>query len=117
MRISKEILDRLVEAYRKIRNTCRFLLGNLHDFPVSDSPGGENALLMKKDLLEIDRLALSMLQRLTEKVTRAYENFAFYEVFHGLYNFCVINMSAFYLDVLKDRLYTYKADSRERRVI
>jgi isoleucyl-tRNA synthetase len=56
-----------------------------------------------------------MLQGLTVKVTRAYKNFEFYEVFHSLYNFCVINMSSFYLDVLKDRLYTFRADSRERK--
>jgi isoleucyl-tRNA synthetase len=110
MRISKEILDRLVEAYRKIRNTCRFLLGNLYDFDAT-----VNNSKIKEDLLEIDRLALSMLQGLTVKVTRAYKNFEFYEVFHSLYNFCVINMSSFYLDVLKDRLYTFRADSRERK--
>ncbi len=112
MRISKEILDRLVEAYRKIRNTCRFLLGNLNDFEmVSD----KTIDMSKNDILEIDRLALSMLQRLIEKVTRAYENFEFHDVFHSIYSFCVINMSSFYLDVLKDRLYTFKTDSEERR--
>ncbi|HDH01176.1 MAG TPA: isoleucine--tRNA ligase, partial [Nitrospirae bacterium] len=112
MRISREILDRLVEAYRKIRNTCRFMLGNLRDLDVSSAG---NIDMSKSDILEIDRLALSMLQRLTAKVTLAYENFEFHDVFHSIYSFCVINMSSFYLDVLKDRLYTFKTDSEERR--
>ncbi|MBI4709932.1 MAG: isoleucine--tRNA ligase, partial [Nitrospirae bacterium] len=108
MRISKEILDRLVEAYRKIRNTCRFMLGNLYDY----DPG---TAIKKDSLLEIDRHAMSLLQGLIKKADRAYEDFAFHEVFHSIYNFCVTEMSAFYLDVLKDRLYTFKADSRERK--
>jgi isoleucyl-tRNA synthetase len=106
VRISREILERLTEAYRKIRNTCRFLLGNLYDFDSMDySP----------DLSEIDRWAMSRLQTLIETVTSAYENFNFHEVFHALHNFCIVDMSSFYLDVLKDRLYTYKAVSVERR--
>jgi isoleucyl-tRNA synthetase len=116
MRISGEILDRLVEAYRKIRNTCRFLLGNLYDFDVDKIGEYEREINSKEVSFEIDRLALSMLQRLIERVTKAYEGFEFHEVFHSIYNFCVVNMSAFYLDVLKDRLYTFRADSRERRV-
>jgi isoleucyl-tRNA synthetase len=106
IRISKEILNRLTEAYRKIRNTCRFLLGNLHDFDHGDYRGS---------LQEIDRWAMSRLQNLVKRVTRAYENFDFHEVFHSIHNFCVVDMSSFYLDVLKDRLYTAKADSAERR--
>jgi isoleucyl-tRNA synthetase len=106
VRISREILERLTEAYRKIRNTCRFLLGNLYDFDSMDySPA----------LSEIDRWAMSRLQTLIETVTSAYENFNFHEVFHALHNFCIVDMSSFYLDVLKDRLYTYKAVSVERR--
>jgi isoleucyl-tRNA synthetase len=116
MRISKEILDRLVEAYRKIRNTCRFLLGNIYDFNISRVRDKNYEIRLKENLLEIDKLALCMLQRLIEKVNTAYENFEFHEVFHAIYNFCVINLSAFYLDVLKDRLYTFKADSMERKV-
>ena len=115
MRISNEILDRLVEAYRKIRNTCRFLLGNIYDFDISRLRDKSYESDVKKGLLEVDRFALCMLQNLIEKVTRAYENFEFHDVFHSIYNFCVINMSSFYLDVLKDRLYTFKADSKERR--
>ncbi len=108
MRISQEILSRLVEAYRKIRNTCRFLLGNIYDFDPT-------IIISKDDLLVIDRFALSRLQNLINKVSRAYEEFEFWEVFHSIYNFCVTEMSAFYLDILKDRLYTFKADSPERR--
>ena len=106
VRISKEIIDRLTEAYRKIRNTARFLLGNLSDFDGKD---------YSNDLLEIDRWAMSRLQTLTAKITSAYERFDFHEVYHLLHNFCVVDMSSFYLDILKDRLYTFKADSKERR--
>ncbi|MBM4136256.1 MAG: isoleucine--tRNA ligase [Nitrospira sp.] len=106
IRISKEILDRLTEAYRKIRNTCRFLLGNVYDFDRRD---------YSNTLSEIDRWAMSRLQTLIKKVTLAYENFDFHEGFHTLYQFCVVDMSSFYLDVLKDKLYTFKSDSIERR--
>lgn len=106
VRISKEIIDRLTEAYRKIRNTARFLLGNLYDFDGKD---------YSSDLLEIDRWAMSRLQSLTAKITSAYERFDFHEVYHLLHNFCVVDMSSFYLDILKDRLYTFKSDSKERR--
>ncbi|MFZ5907786.1 MAG: isoleucine--tRNA ligase [Nitrospirota bacterium] len=106
IRISKEILERLTEAYRKIRNTCRFLLGNIFDFD-----GGN----YQEHLLEIDRWALSRLQSFTRDIITAYENFDFHEVFHTLHNFCVLDMSSLYLDVLKDRLYTFQADHRERR--
>lgn len=106
VRISKEIISRLTEAYRKIRNTGRFLLGNVSDFDGNDH---------SSHLLEIDRWALSRLQVLIQKVTAAYENFNFHEAFHGIYNFCVVDMSSFYLDILKDRLYTFRKDSVERR--
>ncbi len=106
MRLSKEIIERLVEAYRKIRNTARFLLGNIYDFDLKDYSG---------NLLEIDRWAMSRLQTLIMNVKRAYESYDFHEVFHEIYKFCVTDMSAFYLDILKDRLYTFKSDSIERR--
>src|SRR4030065_1414632 len=111
IRISKEILDRLTAAYNKIRNTCRFILGNLYDY----DPEPSSEVDYTQALLEIDRWAMSRLQTLVEAVTTAYENFTFHEVFHALYNFCVVDMSSFYLDGLKDRLYTFKADSKERR--
>ncbi len=106
MRISKEILNRLTEAYRKIRNTCRFLMGNVYDFDGED---------YSDRLQEIDRWAMQRLQSLIARVTKAYENFDFHEVFHAIHNFCVVDMSSIYLDILKDRLYTAKADSVERR--
>lgn len=106
IRISNEILARLTEAYRKIRNTCRFLLGNIYDFDSKD---------YSNNLLEIDRWAMSRLQTFTKKVLSAYETYEFHEVFHNIYNFCIVDMSSFYLDVLKDRLYTYRPDSLERR--
>ncbi len=106
IKLSKEILSRLTEAYRKIRNTSRFLLGNINDFDGKDYSG---------HLIEIDRWAVSRLHGLIRKVSAAYERFDFHEVFHSVYNFCVVDMSSFYLDILKDRLYTFKADSIERR--
>jgi isoleucyl-tRNA synthetase len=106
IRISKEILNRLTEAYRKIRNTCRFFLGNIHDFDGEDYSGR---------LQEIDRWAMQRLQSLIGRVTKAYESFDFHEAFHSIHNFCIVDMSAIYLDVLKDRLYTAKTDSPERR--
>lgn len=109
IRISKEILGHLAEAYRRIRNTCRYLLGNLYDFdPKKDRVEYE-------DMPELDRWALHRLQRLVERVRRGYEDFEFHAVFHSIHNFCAVDMSAFYLDVLKDRLYTSKAGSIERR--
>lgn len=112
MRISDEILARLVEAYRKIRNTCRFLLGNIYDL---DPSIADLHSMKKEDFPEIDRLALSMLQNMIRKVSNSYETFSFYEVYHAIYKFCIIDMSTFYLDILKDRLYTFKSDSPERR--
>ncbi|MBI5408846.1 MAG: isoleucine--tRNA ligase [Nitrospirae bacterium] len=112
MRISNEIIARLVEAYRKIRNTCRFLLGNINDL---DPSIADLDKFRREDFLEIDRYALSRLQGLIKKVSNAYETFAFHEVYHSIYQFCVIDMSSFYLDILKDRLYTFKSDSRGRR--
>ncbi len=109
IRISHEILQRLADAYRRIRNTARYILGNLHDFtPESDT-------VADSDLLEIDRWALSRLEGLVERVERSYEEYEFHVLYHAVHNFCSIDMSAFYLDVLKDRLYTEPARSRARR--
>ncbi len=112
VRISKEIIARLVEAYRKIRNTCRFLMGNISDFDINDASLKN---IDRESLHEIDRLAISLLQSLVGKVNHSYESFAFYEVYHSIYKFCIMDMSSFYLDILKDRLYTFKSDSKERR--
>ncbi len=106
IKLSQEILQRLTEAYRKIRNTLRYLLGNLYDYDAKD---------YSDQLLEIDKWAMMQLQKLIKKVRLAYENFEFHQVFHSIHNFCVTDMSAFYLDILKDRLYTFKSDSPERR--
>ena len=112
MKISNEIIARLVEAYRKIRNTSRFMLGNISDLDPATADLGK---INRDDLLEIDRFALSMLQSLVKKVSNSYETFAFYEVYHAIYQFCIIDMSSFYLDILKDRLYTFGTDSKDRR--
>jgi isoleucyl-tRNA synthetase len=99
MRISPEILKRLSEAYRKIRNTCRFMLGNLYDFdPATDS-------VSYSELGEIDRWALYKLNLLVKRVLKVYQNYEFHTVYHSITNFCIGDMSAVYLDILKDRLY------------
>ena len=109
IRISEEILKLLVEAYRRIRNTSRFILGNLYDFnPAADAvPYGEMA--------EMDRWILHQLQEVIRRVREAYEQYQFHVVYYTLYNFCTVDLSALYLDVLKDRLYTSKAASPARR--
>lgn len=109
VRVSPEILKQLSEVYRKIRNTIRYMLGNCHDFEP-----GQHAVPYG-DMDELDRFALHRLQVLIERVSRAYNEFEYHIVFHGIHNFCVVEMSSFYLDVLKDRLYTSPAGSRARR--
>jgi isoleucyl-tRNA synthetase len=106
IRISNEIMARLTEAYRKVRNTAKYLIGNLSGFDGADHSGS---------LTEIDRWAMSRLQGLVQKLTSAYDNFSFHEVYHRLYHFCVVDMSSFYLDILKDRLYTFSTGHPERR--
>ena len=109
IRISEEILKRLSEAYRRIRNTCRYILGNLYDFdPAKD-------LVPYGELQELDRLTLSRLTRLTKRVIEAYTAFEFHVIYHSIHNFCTVDLSSFYLDILKDRLYTYGAGTRGRR--
>ncbi|MBI5048648.1 MAG: isoleucine--tRNA ligase [Deltaproteobacteria bacterium] len=109
IRISEEILKRLSEAYRRIRNTFRYILGNLYDFdPEKDA-------VPYSDLTELDRLTLNRLAKLTERVLKAYETFEFHIIYHSVHNFCNVDLSAFYLDILKDRLYTSKVNSKARR--
>lgn len=109
VRISDEILKRMVEAYRKIRNTVRYLLANLYDFdPATDR-------VPRDRMPEIDRWALHKLQELIRKVDRAYEEFSFHTIYHALYHFCTVEMSARYLDILKDRLYISLSNSVPRR--
>lgn len=109
LRISQEILNHLIEAYRKIRNTSRFLLSNLYDFdPVVHRVPHEQ-------LPELDRWALLRLAKLIPRVREAYDRFEFHAIFHELNNFCSVDLSAVYLDILKDRLYTFRHDAPERR--
>ncbi len=107
VRAGQEIFRQLSEAYRKMRNTARFMLGNLSDFdPVKDA-------VPEAELLEIDRWALTAANNLTAVLRAAYDSYDFSRAYHALYNFCVIDMSNFYMDVLKDRLYC--ADGPARR--
>ena len=105
----EEITGHLVEVYRRIRNTCRFLLGNLADF---DSTVDR---LPYEALQELDRFMLHRLQKTIERVRQAYHDHEYHIVFHTLHNFCVVDLSSFYLDVQKDTLYTARADAPERR--
>ena len=109
IRVSTEILDRLADAYRRIRNTFRFLLGNLGDF----EPARDRQSYARLD--EIDRWILDRLARLIGRVRRAYEEYEFHTVFHSVHNFCAVDLSSLYLDVIKDRLYTSAADDPRRR--
>lgn len=109
IRISKEILKQLSEVYRKIRNTIRYILGNTNDFNY------ETDKVEFKDMLELDRWALMHMQLLKKEVSAAYESYNFHVLYHAIHNFCSVEMSSYYLDILKDRLYAYKADSFERR--
>lgn len=109
VRLSSNILDRMSDSYRKIRNTARYLLGNIYDFNCEkDSIDYEN-------MLEIDKWALNKLERLKVKVDKLYEAYEFYSLFQEILNFCIIDMSSFYLDIIKDRLYCEYRDSLERR--
>jgi isoleucyl-tRNA synthetase len=109
IRLSQEILKRLTEAYRKIRNTFRYFLGNLNDFdPQKDRVPAD-------DLLEIDRYILHRHKLLVDKIVKAYENYEFHVFYQSFYKFCVVDLSNFYLDILKDRLYTFPKTSKERR--
>ena len=107
--ISDEILKRVVESYRRIRNTLRFLLANIADFdPVNDA-------LPVAEWLEIDRYALALAQRLQDEVRADYERYEFHLIAQKLQTFCSEDLGGFYLDILKDRLYTAAANSAPRR--
>jgi isoleucyl-tRNA synthetase len=109
IRLSDEILGQLAEAYRRVRNTCRFLLGNLADFdPARDA-------VPAAALTGLDGWAMLRLHRTIERVRKAYEAYEFHLAFQSLHNFCAVDLSALYLDVLKDRLYTSAATAPERR--
>ncbi len=109
MRCSPEILQRVTDAYRKLRNTARFALGNLYGFdPERDSVPAE-------ELLEIDRWALAELDAVIAKVRQAYETYEFHTVYHTLYNLSTVTLSARYFDIIKDRLYTFAPRNQARR--
>jgi isoleucyl-tRNA synthetase len=109
MRISDEMVKRLAEAYRKIRNTCRYMLANLYDF----DPAVESRA--EADLEEIDRYALARHRQVVQRIREAYESFEFHLVYHQLVQYCSSDLSAFYFDVLKDRLYCDAAGGPGRR--
>ncbi len=109
VRCSDELIGRSQDAYRKIRNTLRFLFGNIDDFDPNEKR------IAYDDMFEIDKWAMQQLQKLIANVTEAYESFVFYKVFSLIYNFCTVQMSSIYMDMLKDRLYCESSDSLARR--
>lgn len=109
IRFSEEILTRLSDSYRKIRNTCRYLLGNLYDF----TPGQDEVPFHQ--LEEIDRWALHLLQDVIRRVRKHYESYEFHMISHSLTRFCAVELSALYFDILKDRLYTEAKKGTLRR--
>ncbi len=109
VRVSNKIISQLTEVYRKIRNTIRFLISNLSDFDV------EKDSIAYEDMSELDKLALLKLNGLIERVTEAYDSYDFHVVYHAIHHFCVVDMSNFYLDILKDRLYILEPDHPKRR--
>ncbi|MBK9170043.1 MAG: isoleucine--tRNA ligase [Bryobacterales bacterium] len=108
VRLSDTILKRLTEAYRKLRNTFRYALGNLHGYALEDA-------VACADMPEIDQWILSRAERLVERCRGWYDEFAFHKVYRAVYDFATIDLSAIYFDVLKDRLYTSGARSHARR--
>ena len=106
--LSKNILKQVSEVYRKIRNTARYILGNISDFDVNNP-------VKYEDLQEIDKWALMRLNKLLKDCTKYYDIYDFNKAYQAINTFCVLDMSNFYLDIIKDRLYTAKTDSIERR--
>ncbi len=109
IKVSDEILKQVSDAYRKIRNTIRYFLSNLHDFHP------EKHRVAETEMTEIDRWALAKFEELKNKIRQNYETYEFHSIYHSLNYFCGTTMSAFYLDILKDRLYTSAPDSHARR--
>ncbi len=106
--VSKNIIKQVTEVYRKIRNTARYILGNIYEYDVENP-------VRYADLEEIDKWALIKLNKLIKDCDKAYNNYDFHDAYHAINNFCVTEMSNFYLDIIKDRLYTYKKNSTKRR--
>jgi len=109
MSVSDEILKRTADSYRRIRNTARFFLSGLDDFDPAVN------LVPMKDMLALDRWALDRAAQLQNEIIIAYDNFQFHQIYQKLHNFCVTDMGGFYLDIIKDRLYTAKTDGLPRR--
>jgi len=109
MAASENLMKRCAEIYRKLRNTFRFLLGNLYEF----DPGTQAVSF--EELVPLDKYMLARTSELTEQVLRWYENFEFHRIYHAVNEFAIADLSAFYLDVLKDRMYTFAPSSKERR--
>ncbi|MGA1794236.1 MAG: isoleucine--tRNA ligase [bacterium] len=109
IRISNDILTRLAEAYRRIRNTCRFILGNLYDF----DPAAHTVPYPERE--ELDRWILHRFQDIKKRLIQGYTTYQFHICFHTLHQFCVVDLSALYLDISKDRLYTSRKDDQGRR--
>ena len=109
VRVSEELMQRVAENYRKIRNTFRFILGNLHDF----DPEAHSVEFA--ELLPLDQYMLLRTAEMSERLRKWYENFEFHRIYHQVNDFCTVELSALYFDVLKDRLYTSAPNSRARR--
>ena len=109
VKFSDEILKRCADAYRRIRNTARFLLSNLNDF------NPETDLVMPDKLVALDHWAVVITKNLQQKVIAAYDAFQFQTIYQLIHNFCSVELGSFYLDIIKDRLYTAKADGAARR--
>jgi len=109
IRVSYELLEQVAETYRRVRNTARFMLGNLGDFdPAADA-------LAEEKWTDLDRYIWQRFRRLALRIRRAYDRFEFHVIYHAVHNFCVLELSAFYLDVIKDRLYCEAASGPARR--
>jgi len=109
MPTGQDIFTQVVDGYRRLRNTLRFMLANLHDFQP------ERDALPPAQMREVDRWILTRLSRLVERLTQAYDTFEFHQVYYRVHEFCAVDLSQIYLDLLKDRLYTYPPNSRARR--
>jgi isoleucyl-tRNA synthetase len=109
MSVSDEILKRTADAYRRIRNTARFLLANLNGFDPAQN------LVAPADMIELDRWAVDRAHQLQREIAEAYRDYQFHLIYQKIHNFCVVDMGGFYLDVIKDRQYTTQADGLPRR--
>lgn len=109
IRISDDIIKRLVESYRKVRNTARYLLGSLSDF------NPDKDMVATDELYELDKNILARWQTVKSKIYDSYDSYQFHGFYHGFMNFCISDLSSFYLDIIKDRVYSSKSDSKARR--